>query len=84
MIYQYRCQLCGKEVEVNHGMTEDPEVSCPTCGSEMTRRITGGAGTIFKGSGFPGNDMKKKERYFREQQKTEAEMQTKKPWEVVR
>ena len=28
------------------------EVECPTCGATATRRISGGAGLVFKGSGF--------------------------------
>ena len=30
--YDYRCTSCGNVFEVEHGMTERPEVSCPTCG----------------------------------------------------
>ena len=28
------------------------ELSCPECGATATRRISGGAGLLFKGSGF--------------------------------
>jgi len=84
MIYEYRCPQCGKESEVNHGMTEDPQVACPSCGCDMNRRITGGQGTIFKGSGFPGNDMKKKASYAKAQDKNEDEFGAKKPWELMR
>ena len=82
-IYEYKCGWCGKEVTVNHPMTEDPEVACPTCGTSMNRKITGGQGVIFKGPGFPGNDMKKKDAYAKEQEKNEKESRTKRPWELI-
>jgi predicted nucleic acid-binding Zn ribbon protein len=28
------------------------EVACPECGAEATRQLSGGAGLLFKGSGF--------------------------------
>jgi hypothetical protein len=33
-------------------MTDRPGARCPECGRAATRRISGGAGLIFKGSGF--------------------------------
>ena len=30
--YDYRCTSCGNVFEVEHGMTERPEVTCPSCG----------------------------------------------------
>lgn len=83
MIYEYVCPNCSTEEVINHGMTESPDVRCAKCGHVMGRRITGGQGTIFKGAGFPGNDMKKKDQYFKEQEKHEREARTKKPWELV-
>jgi putative FmdB family regulatory protein len=29
-----------------------PELACPQCGKVATRQLTGGAGLVFKGSGF--------------------------------
>lgn len=40
-------------------MSEVPKtIDCSECGAEIKQYITGGLGTIFKGSGFPSNDMK--------------------------
>lgn len=83
MIYEYVCPKCHAEEEVHHGMTETPEIRCVNCGNVMSRRITGGQGTIFKGPGFPGNDMKKKDAYAKEQEKNEKESRTKRPWELI-
>lgn len=83
MIYEYVCPKCHAEEEVHHGMTETPEIRCVNCGNVMSRKITGGQGTIFKGPGFPGNDMKKKDAYAKEQEKNEKESRTKRPWELI-
>lgn len=42
-------------------MSEDPIELCPKCGKKTQRLISGGAGLIFKGSGFYITDYKKKE-----------------------
>lgn len=57
--YIYICKQCQKETELFHRMSESPDVICKDCNEKMNIKITGGSGFIFKGSGFPGNDMKK-------------------------
>ena len=58
--YDYRCDACGHELELFHGMSEDPVTTCPDCGEEkLRRRIGSGAGIIFKGSGFYETDYKR-------------------------
>lgn len=65
--YEYRCPD-GHEFE--HFFTtisRSKEVMpCPTCGREAQRLVSGGAGLVFKGSGFYitdyGKDGKKDER----------------------
>jgi len=49
--YEYRCPE-GHEFEKFQKMSDSPRVKCPTCGRLATRRISGGAGLVFKGSGF--------------------------------
>jgi len=34
--YDYKCSSCGNVFEVEHPMSESPEVVCPSCG-EATR-----------------------------------------------
>ncbi len=50
--YQYRCDKCGHEFEEYQSMLDDPLDSCPECKGPVHRLITGGAGFLFKGSGF--------------------------------
>jgi len=49
--YEYVCPL-GHEFEKFQRITEKPRAKCPTCGKLATRKISGGAGLVFKGSGF--------------------------------
>jgi putative FmdB family regulatory protein len=49
--YEYRCPE-GHEFELMQRMSDRPRAKCPVCGRPATRQISGGAGLIFKGSGF--------------------------------
>jgi putative FmdB family regulatory protein len=51
--YEYRCESCGHELELYQGITEAPKKKCPACKKQrLKRKIGGGAGFLFKGSGF--------------------------------
>ncbi len=58
--YQYRCTTCGYEFEEFQSITEDPIEVCPACKGKTRRLISGGAGLIFKGSGFYITDYRDK------------------------
>jgi len=49
--YEYNCPKCGK-FDVIQSITAEPLKECPTCKSPVQRLISGGAGILFKGSGF--------------------------------
>jgi len=51
--YDFRCPA-GHDFERFYGRISSApsEVECPTCGATATRQISGGAGLVFKGSGF--------------------------------
>jgi putative FmdB family regulatory protein len=49
--YEYRCPE-GHLFEKFQKMTDKPRARCPVCGRPATRKISGGAGLVFKGSGF--------------------------------
>jgi putative FmdB family regulatory protein len=49
--YEYQCPE-GHIFEKFQKMTEKPRAKCPTCGRMATRKISGGAGLVFRGSGF--------------------------------
>ncbi|HKP77325.1 MAG TPA: zinc ribbon domain-containing protein [Longimicrobiaceae bacterium] len=50
--YEYRCPSCGTEFELFQKMSDPPVAPCPSCGAEAERRLSAGAGLLFKGSGF--------------------------------
>jgi putative FmdB family regulatory protein len=66
--YDYRCVSCDIIVEVQHGMKESPVILCACCDQPMTRVISGGAGIIWKGTGWYVRTASKDKRY-REGQK---------------
>ncbi len=49
--YEYRCAE-GHAFECIQKMSEPALTVCTVCGAEAVRAISGGAGLIFKGSGF--------------------------------
>lgn len=49
--YEYQCPD-GHSFEKFQKMNERPRAKCPTCGKPAARKISGGAGLVFKGSGF--------------------------------
>lgn len=58
--YDYECSQCGHAFEAQQSMRDDPLSVCPSCSEPALRRvISGGAGIIFKGSGFYVTDSKK-------------------------
>ena len=52
--YEYHCRSCDTRFDVFHSMSADPVTDCPTenCEGQVKRLMSGGAGLIFKGSGF--------------------------------
>ena len=59
--YEYECKKCGNLFEEFQSMTAQPLKKCPKCKGKVQRLISGGAGFIFKGSGFYQTDYKNKE-----------------------
>jgi putative FmdB family regulatory protein len=59
--YDYRCRSCSFEFEELQRISDDQLVTCPQCGKDtLMRVIAGGAGLVFKGSGFYLTDYKAK------------------------
>ena len=49
--YEYQCAE-GHAFEQVQKMSDPPIGTCPVCGAAVERRVSGGSGLIFKGSGF--------------------------------
>ena len=58
--YTYICTGCGHEFDVFQNITANPLTVCSECGGELRKKISGGAGLVFKGSGFYITDYKNK------------------------
>ena len=55
--YDYVCDACGHEFEEFQYIKDEPLRKCPECKKLKLRRlISGGAGIVFKGSGFYQTD----------------------------
>jgi putative FmdB family regulatory protein len=74
--YEYKCPAGHVFEKFYPTMKDNRRVKCPTCGKPATRQISGGAGLVFKGSGFYINDYKrageKKEQKEESQPPTES------------
>lgn len=57
-IYEYVCDSCDHQFEVQQSMRDNPLTQCPECNGKV-RRVFGLSSVIFKGSGFYCNDSKK-------------------------
>ena len=58
--YDFKCPKCGLIKEVFKPMSDVwlHEI-CEECGTQMERQIGAGAAIIFKGDGWPGQDIKR-------------------------
>lgn len=54
--YEYECRKCGHRFETFQSMKDEALKVCEKCGGELRRLVSGGAGIIFKGSGFYQTD----------------------------
>jgi putative FmdB family regulatory protein len=54
--YEYKCNVCGNHFDKFESINSKPKAKCPVCGGNAKRMISGGAGLIFKGSGFYATD----------------------------
>jgi putative FmdB family regulatory protein len=57
--YEYRCPAGHSFEKFYPTMNDSRRVKCPTCGKRAERQISGGAGLVFKGSGFYITDYKR-------------------------
>ncbi len=59
--YEYKCPKCGTRFERVQKITDPPRARCPKCRARAERQLSGGAGIVFKGSGFYVTDYKRAE-----------------------
>jgi len=54
--YEYTCGSCDTKHDIVQKMTDPTLTECPSCGQPTLRKIFGGVGVVFKGSGFYRTD----------------------------
>ena len=79
--YEYACPS-GHEFELFQKMSDKPRAKCPVCGKPAVRKISGGAGLHFKGSGFYITDYGKDGKGPRNDKARETSDTTSKPAEA--
>ena len=57
--YEYRCPAGHQFEKFFPRINNRRRLRCPTCGKMAERLISGGAGLVFKGSGFYATDYKR-------------------------
>lgn len=50
--YEYKCNDCEHQFEELQSINADALTDCPECDGTIKRIISGGAGFVFKGSGY--------------------------------
>jgi putative FmdB family regulatory protein len=55
-IYEYICDSCNHQFEIQQSMNDNALTECPQCSGKI-RRVFGLNSVIFKGSGFYCNDL---------------------------
>ncbi len=68
--YEYECDKCGHRFDVFQSMTEPPRKRCPKCRGKVRRLVSGGAGIVFKGTGFYATDYRSNS--YKEQKRKES------------
>jgi putative FmdB family regulatory protein len=58
--YEYECPKGHHFEKFFPKVSSQRHATCPTCGKRAERLISGGAGLVFKGSGFYITDYKRK------------------------
>jgi len=57
-IYAYKCESCGKALDVLQKMSDPVLVDCPACGAPKLQKQLTAAGFQLKGSGWYATDFK--------------------------
>lgn len=76
--YEYKCPKGHVFERTFSRIISQRHAKCPVCGKRAERQISGGAGIVFKGSGFYHTDYKKKQEPAGKAEKAEKTEKTEK------
>lgn len=54
--YDFVCSQCNHAFELLLNIKDTGGIKCPLCNKEARKKISGGTGIIYKGSGFYSTD----------------------------
>lgn len=57
-IYEYRCEVCGHEIEAIQKFSDPALKDCPACGKPELKKLVSAAGFQLKGTGWYATDFK--------------------------
>jgi putative FmdB family regulatory protein len=57
--YEYECNRCHVLFERRQSMKDEPLKTCPECGGDVQRMVSGGSGFILKSQGQSLRDSRK-------------------------
>jgi len=60
LTYEYRCNACNKQFEVEQRISDKPHAVCPFCGSSDCQRLISLSSFILKGTGWYVTDYARK------------------------
>jgi len=60
LTYEYRCNACNKQFEVEQRISDKPHAVCPFCGSSECQRLISLSSFILKGTGWYVTDYGRK------------------------
>jgi|SRR5215471_17623430 len=75
--YEYKCPKGHVFEKFFPTITNKRKIACPTCGKMAERQVSGGAGIVFKGSGFYITDYKRAGEKAESEPKPETKSETK-------
>ena len=80
--YEYKCPQGHRFEKFYSAISNTRRLKCPKCSKMAERQISGGAGLVFKGSGFYVTDYKRAGEKPEKAEKAEKSEKTEKPAEA--
>jgi putative FmdB family regulatory protein len=52
MIYEYKCENCNHEVDIEQKITESPRKNCPECRKDSLKRLISNTSFVLRGEAW--------------------------------